>query len=143
MSHSLISQEIMRGRSEAVGPLHISSPVISSQYARAESNRMNQSGAKVGAEWGAVNNVRFFLSSQGLIRPFASTMGNSVYSIFVQGLEAIGCVYQDNFSARILYRGPEFSDPLYQNVTIGYTMSEVTRVLNDLWITQMLCTLNS
>jgi len=106
-------------------------------------NYPNQSGAKVGAEWGAVNNVRFFLSSQGLIRPTASDLGNSVYSVFVQGLEAVGCVYQDNFSARILYRGPEFSDALYQNVTIGYTMSEVTRVLNDLWISQMLCTLNS
>lgn len=104
-------------------------------------NYPNQSGAKIGAEWGAVQNVRFFLSSQGLIRPFASNLGNSVYSIFVQGLEAVGCVYQDNFSARILYRGPEFSDPLYQNVTIGYTFSEVTRVLNDLWISQMLCTL--
>lgn len=106
-------------------------------------NYPNQSGAKVGAEWGAVNNVRFFLSSQGLIRPNASNLGNSVYSVFVQGLEAVGCVYQDNFSARILYRGPEFSDALYQNVTIGYTMSEVTRVLNDLWISQMLCTLNT
>ena len=106
-------------------------------------NYPNQSGAKVGAEWGCVNNVRFFLSSQGLTRPFASALGNSVYSVFVQGLEAVGCVYQDNFSARILYRGPEFSDALYQNVTIGYTMAEVTRVLNDLWITQMLCTLNN
>ena len=106
-------------------------------------NYPNQSGAKVGAEWGAVNNVRFFLSSQGLIRPNASTLGNNVYSVFVQGLEAVGCVYQDNFSARILYRGPEFSDALYQNVTIGYTMAEVTRVLNDLWITQLLCTLNN
>jgi N4-gp56 family major capsid protein len=106
-------------------------------------NYPNQSGAKVGAEWGAANNVRFFLSSVGLIRPNASNLGNNVYSVFITGLEAYGCIYQDNFSARILYRGPEFSDALYQNVTIGYTMSEVTRVLNDLWITQMLCTLNT
>lgn len=106
-------------------------------------NYPNQSGAKVGAEWGAANNVRFFLSSQGLIRPQASNLGNNVYSVFFCGLESYGCVYQDNFSARILYRGPEFSDALYQNVTIGYTMAEVTRVLNDLWITQVLCTLNT
>ena len=102
-----------------------------------------QSGAKIGAEWGSVNNARFFFSSVGLIRPSASNMGNDVYSIFFCGLEAYGCVYQDNFSARILYRGPEYSDALYQNVTIGYTFAEVTRVLNDLWITQMLCTLNT
>lgn len=106
-------------------------------------NYPNQSSAKIGAEWGAVHNVRVFLSSQGLVRPNASALGNNVYSIFVQGLEAVGCVYQDNFSARILYRGPEFSDALYQNVTIGYTMAEVTRVLNDLWISQMLTTLNT
>ena len=106
-------------------------------------NYPSASSAKVGAEWGAVQNVRFFLSSVGLIRPNASALGNSVYSVFVQGLEAVATVYQDNFSARILYRGPEFSDALYQNVTIGYTMSEVTRVINDLWISQMLCTLNT
>ena len=104
---------------------------------------LNQAAAKVGAEWGALNNVRFFVSSQGLIRPHASALGNDVYSVFVCGLEAYVAVYQDNFSARILYRGPEFSDALYQNVTIGYTFSEVTRVVNDLWISQMLCTLNS
>lgn len=106
-------------------------------------NYPNQAGAKIGAEWGCVNNVRFFLSSVGLITPQASSLGNAVYSVFVQGLEAVGAVYQDNFSARILYRGPEFSDALYQNVTIGYTFAEVTRVLNDLWISQMLCTLNT
>jgi len=106
-------------------------------------NYPNQSAAKVGAEWGALNNVRFMVSSQGLIRPHASALGNDVYSVFVCGLEAYAAVYQDNFSARILYRGPEFSDALYQNVTIGATFSEVTRVVNDLWISQMLCTLNS
>lgn len=90
-----------------------------------------------------MNNVRFFVSSQGLIRPNASALGNDVYSVFVCGLESYAAVYQDNFSARILYRGPEFSDALYQNVTIGATFSEVTRVVNDLWISQMLCTLNS
>lgn len=106
-------------------------------------NYPNQNSAKVGAEWGSVNNVRFMLSSQGYFRPNASVLGNTVYSVFIQGMEAIGCVYQDNFSARILYRGPEFSDALYQNVTIGYTMSEVSRVLNDLWVSQVLCTLNN
>jgi hypothetical protein len=43
-------------------------------------------------------------------------------------MEAYGCVYQDNFSSRIIYLGPEFSDPLMQNISIGYTMAEVSRV---------------
>lgn len=106
-------------------------------------NYPNQNSQKLAAEWGSVNNVRFMLSSVGLKRPFASALGRTVYSVFVQGLEAVGCVYQDNFSARIIYKGPEFSDALQQNITIGYTFSEVTRVLNDLWISQMLCTLNN
>lgn len=106
-------------------------------------NYPSASTAKVGAEWGVFNNCRFFVSSQGLIRPNASNLGNDVYSIFVCGLEAYAAVYQDNFSARILYKGPEYSDALFQNVTIGYTFSEVSRVLNDLWITQMLATLNT
>lgn len=98
---------------------------------------------KLAAEWGVVNNVRFMLSSVGVKRLFASALGRTVYSVFVQGLEAIGCVYQDNFSSRIIYKGPEYSDQLQQNVTIGYTFAEVTRVYNDLWISQMLATLNN
>lgn len=98
--------------------------------------------ASIPAEWGCVNNARFLVSSQGLIRPQASGLGANVYSVFFQGMEAVTCVYQDNFSARILYRGPEFSDALYQNITIGYTFAEVSRIVNDLWLTQMLVTKN-
>lgn len=88
-----------------------------------------------------VENIRFFLSSQGIKKANATNLGNTLYSVMVCAMEAYGCVYQDNFSARIIYLGPEFSDPLMQNVTIGYTMAEVSRVYNDLWITQMLCSI--
>lgn len=93
------------------------------------------------SEWGTVNNVRFMLSSVASITPNASTLGNDVYNIFVQGMESLACVEQDNYSARFLYRPPVFSDPLFQNVTIGYVFAEVPRILNDLWITNMRCTL--
>lgn len=93
------------------------------------------------SEWGSVNNVRFMLSSVGSTSPNASALGNTVYNVFVQGLEALACVEQDNYSARFLYRPPVFSDPLFQNVTIGYVFAEVPRILNDLWITNMRCTL--
>ncbi len=98
------------------------------------------SPASLRSEWGVIAQIRFFLSSQGLINPDASNFGNSVYSVMVCAMEAYGCVYQDNFSARVIYLGPEFSDPLMQNVTIGFTMAEVSRVYNDLWIIQALCT---
>jgi hypothetical protein len=97
--------------------------------------------SKVGAEWGVVQNCRFFLSSQGIVFPNATNSGLNEYSVPVCAMEAYGCVYQDNFSSRIIYLGPEFSDPLMQNVSIGYTMAEVSRVYNDLWIVQMRCSL--
>lgn len=93
------------------------------------------------SEWGNVNNVRFMLSSVASISPNASSLGNDVYNVFVQGMEALACVEQDNYSARFLYRPPVFSDPLFQNVTIGYVFAEVPRILNDLWITNVRCTL--
>lgn len=93
------------------------------------------------SEWGAVNNVRFMLSSVGSVTPNASLLGNDVFNVFIQGLEALGCVEQDNYSARFLYRPAQFNDPLFQNVTLGYVFAEVPRILNDLWIINMRCTL--
>jgi hypothetical protein len=97
--------------------------------------------ASIRSEWGAVNNVRFMLSSVASVSPNASGNGQDVYNVFVQGMEALACVEQDNYSARFLYRPPVFSDPLFQNVTLGYVFAEVPRILNDLWITNMQCTL--
>jgi N4-gp56 family major capsid protein len=95
----------------------------------------------IDSEWGSVNNTRWMLSSVGSISPNASALGNDVYNCFIQGMEALACVEQDNYSARFLYRPPVFSDPLFQNVTLGYVMAEVPRILNDLWITNTRCTL--
>lgn len=93
------------------------------------------------SEWGSMSNVRFMLSSVGSITPNASNLGNDVFNVFVQGLEALACVHQDNYSAQFLYRPPVFSDPLFQNITIGWVMATVPRILNDLWIYNMRCTL--
>ena len=94
------------------------------------------------SEWGSVNNVRFMVSSVGSISPNASLMGNDVYNVFIQGMEALACVEQDNYSASFIYRPAIFSDPLAQNVTVGYKFAEVPRILNDLWIINTRCTIN-
>lgn len=94
------------------------------------------------SEWGAVNNVRFMLSSVGSISPNASALGKDVYNVFIQGMEALACVEQDNYSASFIYRPAIFSDPLAQNVTVGYKFAEVPRILNDLWIINTRCTIN-
>lgn len=95
------------------------------------------------SEWGALENIRFMLSSVGAIEQNASDLGADVYDIFVQGLEAIGCVHQDNFTSRFLYRPPIFSDPLFQNVTLGYVTAQAPVLLNDLWVQKVRCTLNT
>lgn len=125
----------------AFGHTDLSKPLSNTNGFESKWNYPSSATSKVGAEWGVLSNVRFFLSSVGLVKPNASNMSNSVYSLMFCAMESYGCVYQDNFSARIIYRGPEFSDGLMQNVTIGYTMAEVSRVYNDLWIIQGLCTL--
>lgn len=93
------------------------------------------------SEWGAVNNVRFLTSSQGSISFSASGLGANVYNCFVFGRESYAMVEQDNFSSRIIYRPPQFSDPLAQNITLAWTMSQVSRILNDQWIVNMRTTL--
>lgn len=118
-----------------LGPSFNSLPGFISKWNYPNENR------SMNSEWGAVNNIRFFVSSVASVSPNASLMGADVYNIFVQGLESLACVEQDNYSARFLYRPPVFSDPLFQNCTLGYVFAEVPRILNDLWITNMRCTL--
>ena len=93
------------------------------------------------SEWGAVNNMRFLISSVGSISPNASALGNNVMNNFAAGMESYTCVEQDNYSAAILYRPAQLSDPLFQNVTLGYTMSQGVKILNELWLLNIRCTL--
>lgn len=125
----------------AFGHTDLSKPLSNLNGFTSKWNYPSAATSKVGAEWGVVQNCRFFLSSQGIVYPNATNLGNNQYSVPVCAMEAYGCVYQDNFSSRIIYLGPEFSGPLMQDVSIGFTMAEVSRVYNDLWIIQMLCSL--
>ena len=97
--------------------------------------------AAVEGEWGAYNNARFLVSSVASVIPMASAMGNSVYNVFVQGMESLACVEQDNYSAQFIYRPPIFSDALAQNSTAGYVFAQVPRIINDLWVVNMRCTI--
>lgn len=93
-------------------------------------------------EWGAVDNMRFFVSSFGSVSPNASANGNDVYNIFCLGKESYACVEQDGASARFIYRPAVYSGPLAQNVTLGYKFAEVPRILNDSWISNLRATLS-
>jgi N4-gp56 family major capsid protein len=104
-------------------------------------NYPNSGAGVLESEWAALNNVRFMLSSVGSVVPNASAMQADVYNIFYQGMESLATIYQDNFSSRFYYRPPVYSDPLFQNVTLGYVTAMVPTILNDLWIKVVNCTL--
>ena len=135
--NSLICSESYRGWvEEPVPPLDLHLMVSKRKLKVIEMNAMKT----VSSEWGCIHNVRVFLSSQGSVEPLASRSGKSVYNLFIQGMEAVGIVKQDNYSSRFLYRPAVYSDPLFQNVTLGTVFAQAPRVLNDLWITKFRCT---
>lgn len=93
------------------------------------------------SEWGAIGNLRFLISSIGSTVPNASALGNTVYNIFCVGMEAYACIEQDGYSASFIYRPPIYDGPLALNASVGYKFAEVPRILNDLWILNLRCTL--
>lgn len=93
------------------------------------------------SEWGAIGNLRFLVSSIGSITQNASNLGNDVYNIFCVGMEAYACIEQDGYSAQFIYLPPVYSGPLALNASVGYKFAEVPRILNDLWILNLRCTL--
>lgn len=94
------------------------------------------------SEWGAIGNLRFLVSSIGSITANASNLGANVYNIFCVGMEAYACVEQDGYSAQFIYRPPIYDGPLALNASVGYKFAEVPRILNDLWILNLRCTLS-
>jgi len=93
------------------------------------------------SEWGSIGNVRFLVSSIGSTTANASNLGSNVYNIFVTGMEAYACVEQDGYSAQFIYRPPIFDSALAMNASVGYKFAEVPRILNDLWLLNLRCTL--
>jgi N4-gp56 family major capsid protein len=86
------------------------------------------------AEYGSVGQLRFLISSQGSISKNASRLGRDVLNIFCVGIEAIACIYANEFSSQFIYLPKEFSGGLAQNITLGMKFFEAPRILNDLWI---------
>lgn len=61
--------------------------------------------------------------------------------MFCVGLQAYAVIEQDRYSASFIYRPPILSDPLAQNVTVGWKMAQVPRILNDQWMLNLRTTL--
>jgi len=93
------------------------------------------------SEWGSAGNLRFLISSIGSTQPVGSMLGRTVYNIFCVGMEAYACIEQDGYSASFIYRPPIYDGPLALNASVGYKFAEVPRILNDLWVLNLRCTL--
>ena len=85
------------------------------------------------SEWGTIQNLRFFVSSEGSVTPTASANGNDVYNIFCMGAEAFTVVDQDGMSNQFIYRPPIYDSPLALNASLGWKMGFASRITNDLW----------
>lgn len=91
-------------------------------------------------EYGSVGQLRFLVSSAGSLSTAASRNGRTVMNVFCVGIEAIACIYANEFSSEFIYLPKEFSGGLAQNVTLGMKFFESPRILNDLWVLNMRCT---
>lgn len=94
------------------------------------------------SEWGAIGNLRFLVSSIGSVTANGSALGNNVYNIFCVGMDAYTVIEQNGYSAQFIYRPPIYDGPLAQNVTVGWKMSYVSRITNDLWVINLRTTLS-
>jgi N4-gp56 family major capsid protein len=106
-------------------------------------NQYSSQDGVLEAEWGAIGNLRFLVSSIGSISQNASLLGNNIYNIFCVGLQAYATIEQDGYSAQFIYRPPIYSDPLAQNFSVGYKFGTVPRILNDTWVLNLRATLLS
>lgn len=97
----------------------------------------------VDGEWGSVDNARFLVSQFGSITPNASSTGQNVYNNFFCAKESYACVEQEGATPMFIYRPAVYTGALAQNVTVGVKFAQVPRILNDAWIANLRCTLNS
>lgn len=93
-------------------------------------------------EWGAVNNLRFFISSQGSISPNASLLGANVANCFVSAKEAYKVVWQAGGKAKFMYLPPGYNnDPCMLRHTAGCSFYQGQCITQDLWMQNLRSTL--
>ena len=91
------------------------------------------------SEWGAIDNVRFYLSPIGSVTESASGSGNDVYNAFICGMDAYANIMLDNYKAEFVFN--DGLDPLRLNSYAGWKMAEAPVITNDAWIVNLKSTL--
>ncbi|MHB1059857.1 MAG: hypothetical protein ACYC0F_18445 [Rhodanobacter sp.] len=94
------------------------------------------------AEWCAISNIRFLLSSVWPVTAGASALGADVHNIVVQGQECASVIDLDGYSAQYRYTPPRVvGGPLWLYGTSGYVFAQVPQVTNFTWGYVLRCTL--
>lgn len=92
------------------------------------------------SEYGACANIRVLTSSEAPVARAASSKSGDVYYNSVLGKQALTHINQDGVSMNLLYRGPEFSGMLMQNVTLAVKFAQAQALTQDTAIRNLLCT---
>lgn len=94
------------------------------------------------SEWGGINNIRFFVSSQGSVSANASLMGNDVANCFVTAKEGYKVVWQAGGKARFIYLPPGYNnDPCMLRHTAGCSFYQGQCITQDLWVQNLRSTM--
>lgn len=89
----------------------------------------------ISSEWGGINNIRAFQSSQGSITPSASLMGNDVGNNFIVALESYKVVFQRGGRAKYIYTPPGgHNDPAHLRHMAACQFYQGNCINNDLWV---------
>lgn len=92
-------------------------------------------------EWGGINNIRFFISSQGSVSPNASLAGNDIANIFITAKEGQRVVFQAGGRAKFMYLPPGTNnDPAFLRSTAACSFYQGNCVNNDLWVQNLRAT---
>lgn len=92
------------------------------------------------SEYGNVFNIRILTSSEAPVARGASANGQDVYYNTVVGKQAVTHISQSGESMKLLYRGPEFSGMLMQNVTLAVKFWQSQALTQDTAIRNVLST---
>jgi N4-gp56 family major capsid protein len=87
------------------------------------------------SEWGGVNNIRAFVSSQGSVTPMASLLGADIANCFITAYEGYRVVFQAGGRAKFIYTPPGYlNDPAHLRHSAACQFYQGQCINNDLWV---------
>jgi N4-gp56 family major capsid protein len=91
-------------------------------------------------EYGNIYNIRVLTSAEAPVLRGASLGSRDVYLNIVAGKQGVTHIGQTGDSMQLLYRGPEFSGMLMQNVTLAIRFPQAQALTQDTAVRVLRCT---